>query len=60
MPTFKAKVDGKYLSMTVVGRNISIHESKLLYRGEKMERPEGAYIMFIAEAPEPEETQGIQ
>jgi hypothetical protein len=53
MSTFKAKEKGRYLSMTVEGRNISIHESIFLEKGETMNRPERAFIMLVVESPEP-------
>lgn len=55
MNTFKATEAGKYLSMTVEGRNISIHESKYLEEGETINRPRGAFVLLIVAAPEPEE-----
>lgn len=56
--TFKAQYPGKYLSMTVVGREISIHDSQYLKKGETMQRPKGAFIMFVAEEPGPDEEDG--
>lgn len=56
--TFKAQFPGKYLSMTVVGREISIHDSKYLQKGETMQRPRGAFIMYVAEEPGPDEEDG--
>lgn len=55
MNKYKATEGGKYLSMTVEGRNISIHESRFLEEGESMDRPRGAFILLIVAAPEPEE-----
>lgn len=55
MNTFKAKEAGKYLSMTVDGRAISIHHSHYLEKGETMDRPDGAFILLIVASPEPEE-----
>jgi hypothetical protein len=54
---FKAQVAGRYMSMTVNSRNISIHESYWLEEGDEMVRPIGAYIMLVAESPDPEETR---
>lgn len=55
MNKHKAKEAGKYLSMTVVGRDISIHESRYLEKGETMDRPNRAFVLMVVAAPEPEE-----
>jgi len=55
MNTYKAKEAGKYLSMTVDGRAISIHHSHYLEKGETIERHCGAFILLIVASPEPDE-----
>jgi len=52
MQKFTAKEPGKYLSMTVEGRNISIHESRYLEEGETMTRPDSAFILLIVDSPD--------
>lgn len=52
MQRFVAKEPGKYLSMTVDGRNISIHESRYLEEGDTMLRPDDAFIMLVVDSPE--------
>lgn len=55
MKAFVAKIKGRYLSMTVDGRNINIHESHWLEEGDVMKRPEGAHIVMIVESPDQHE-----
>ena len=52
MQKFTAKEPGKYLSMTVDGRAISIHESRYLEEGETMTRPNNAFILLVVDSPD--------
>ena len=54
MKVFRAKEAGRYLAMTVNGRDISIHESRYLDKGELMNHPDGAFVMMVVASPESE------
>ncbi len=51
---YKANVEGTYVSLTFNHdtREVSIHESKFLRKGDKMDWPKGAFIMLVVAKPE--------
>ena len=55
MKTFEAKERGRYLSMTVDGRDISIHDSQYLEKGGRMTYPEAAFVMLVVASPDTRE-----
>lgn len=55
MATYKsytAKHEGKHISMTVTGRDIRIHDSRDLIKGDEFSYPEGSFVLLIVAGPD--------